>query len=51
MTEKEAEGLCICLARNRPYGNEAWQHEQAKQLGLSHTLRNEGRLKAKPQIN
>ena len=51
MTEKEAEGLRLCIARNRPYGNEAWQHEQAKQLGLSHTLRNEGRPKANPQIN
>jgi putative transposase len=46
MTAKEAEGVQICIARNRPYGDEHWQEVQAKRLGLMHTLRNEGRPKA-----
>ena len=44
--DKEVEGLRTCIARNRPYGNAEWQSQQAKQLGLSHTLRREGRPKA-----
>ena len=46
MTEKEVERIRTCIARNRPYGNEAWQEEQAKRLGLLHTMRSEGRPKA-----
>jgi putative transposase len=46
MTEKEVERLQTCIARNRPYGEEAWQNEQAKRLGLSHTMRSEGRPRA-----
>jgi putative transposase len=46
MTEKELEAIRTCLARNRPYGNPAWQQQQAKRLGLLHTLRQEGRPKA-----
>jgi putative transposase len=46
MTEKEAEGIRICIARNRPYGDEHWQDNKAKLLGLLHTLRREGRPKA-----
>lgn len=46
MTEKEAERIRVCIARNRPYGNEAWQGMQAKRLGLWHTMRSEGRPKA-----
>jgi hypothetical protein len=38
--------LRISISRNRPYGNEAWQAEQAKRLGLMHTIRSEGRPKA-----
>ena len=50
MTEKEAEGVRTSIVRNRPYGSELWQDQQAKQLGLLHTLRGEGRPKAvKPQ--
>jgi putative transposase len=45
MTEKEVERVRTCIARNRPLGDEAWQIEQAKRLGLLHTLRNEGRPK------
>jgi hypothetical protein len=34
------------IARNRPFGDPAWQEKQARQLGLTHTLRREGRPKA-----
>jgi len=43
MSEREVEKLRACIARNRPYGGEQWQDDVAKRLGLSHTLRNEGR--------
>ena len=46
MTEKEVERIRTSVARNRPFGNEKWQSEQAKRLGLLHTLRGEGRPKA-----
>jgi putative transposase len=46
MTEKEAERFQVCIARNCPYGGEAWQDRQARDLGLLHTLRGEGRPKA-----
>jgi putative transposase len=46
MTDKEAEGIRTCIARNRPFGSEAWQNQQAKRLGLLYTLRGEGRPKA-----
>ncbi len=46
MTEKEVEKIQVCIARNRPYGEETWQEEQARRLGLLHTLRGEGRPKA-----
>jgi len=34
------------ILRNRPYGSEVWQRQQADRLGLLHTLRGEGRPKA-----
>jgi len=46
MTEKELDRIRTCIARNRPYGEEAWQSEQAERLGLLHTMRCEGRPKA-----
>jgi hypothetical protein len=46
LTDKEAEGIRACIARNRPYGNEAWQSVLAKLMGLLHTMRGEGRPKA-----
>ena len=46
MTDKEAEGIRTCITRNRPFGSEAWQDRQGEQLGLLHTLRDEGRPKA-----
>ena len=50
MTEKEVEGIRTSIVRSRPYGSELWQDQQAKQLGLLHTLRGEGRPKAiRPQ--
>jgi putative transposase len=47
MSESEVEKLRGCIARNRPYGGESWQADVARKLGLSHTLRNEGRPKGK----
>jgi len=47
MTEKETEAIRTCIARNRPFGSDAWQAEQARWLGLEHTLRSEGRPKGK----
>jgi hypothetical protein len=46
MTEKEAQRVRTCIARNRPFGSGDWQDEQARRLGLLHTLRSEGRPKA-----
>jgi putative transposase len=43
MSQQEAEGVQVCIARNRPYGEERWQQSQARRLGLLHTLRREGR--------
>ena len=45
MSQMELEKLRACIARNRPYGGEFWQADVAGKLGLSHTLRNEGRPK------
>jgi len=46
MTDKEADGVRTSILRNRPYGSEVWQRQQADRLGLLHTLRGEGRPKA-----
>jgi hypothetical protein len=46
LTDKEVEGIRACIARNRPYGDEAWQSVLAKRMGLLHTMRGEGRPKA-----
>ena len=51
MTKKEADGVRVCIARNRPYGAEPWQAEQAEQLGLMHTMRSEGRPKSVQSSN
>lgn len=45
ITEKEVKKIQLCIARNRPYGEESWQQQQAQRLGLLHTLRREGRPK------
>jgi hypothetical protein len=37
------ERIGTCIARSRSYGSEEWQHRQAEDLGLWHTLRREGR--------
>ncbi len=49
ITQREAEAIQTSIARNRPYGDERWQEEQAKQLGLSHTMRREGRPRKRKQ--
>ena len=42
-TKKELAGLRLSVARGRPYGGAAWVQEMAAELGLEHTLRDEGR--------
>jgi putative transposase len=42
---KELERFQTSMARNRPYGDETWQDQQANRLGLQHTLRRAGRPK------
>ena len=34
LTDKEVERMRTSIARNRPFGSQAWQNEQAKRLGL-----------------
>ncbi len=43
MTEKEVQRIQTSITRNRPFGNEWWQREQARRLDLTHTLRRKGR--------
>ena len=50
MNEQELEKLGACIARNRPFGGELWQDEVAKKLGLSHTLRSEGRPRGRRSL-
>lgn len=47
LTAKKQEAIQTCTARNRPYGEESWQEQLAKRLGLLHTLRSEGRPRKK----
>jgi len=47
MREQEADRIRTYIARNRPYGNEEWQHQRAEELGLLDTLRREGRPSTK----
>jgi len=39
----EARSVRLCIARNRPFGGEVWPQQMAARLGLTHTLRPEGR--------
>ena len=43
MAKRTSDAIRTCIVRNRPYGNEQWQTRQVKRLGLSHTMRREGR--------
>jgi len=45
MSKREADAIQTSIATNRPFGTETWQDKQAKRLGLSHTIRREGRAK------
>ena len=40
---KEFDAVRTCIARNRPFGDAAWQERTVARLGLQHTLRSEGR--------
>ena len=40
---KEREAIGVSMARGRPFGDESWQRRMVGQLGLTHTMRAEGR--------
>ncbi len=40
---KEQEKMMTCIARNRPFGSDAWQKRTANRLGLTASIRPEGR--------
>ena len=44
-SEAEVEALRRRVNRGCPFGEDDWQAETVKELGLEHTLRNPGRLK------
>jgi putative transposase len=48
-TEKELEALRSAVVRGCPYGDEEWQQQTAKMLGLEATLRPRGRPKKQGQ--
>ena len=43
MSPKEQEKMGTCIDRNRPFGSELWQKRTANRLGLTASLRPEGR--------
>ncbi len=45
LQEIEIEHIRTCVQRQRPYGDEDWQEELCKQLGLGSTIRPRGRPK------
>ncbi len=45
MSEKEVERVKTSIKRNRPFGSEQWQKQTAARLGLTASLRKEGRPK------
>jgi putative transposase len=44
--EAELEALRRSVARGCPFGDDEWQAETVKELGLEHTMRNRGRPRA-----
>jgi hypothetical protein len=49
MSAGEREAVRTSIQRNRPFGSDAWKQRAAQRLGLSHTIRPEGRPKRKPE--
>ena len=45
MSAKEEEKMQTCIARNRPFGSDIWQKRTASRLGLTASIRREGRPK------
>ncbi len=43
LSAKELDRLRVSLKRGRPYGDDRWIEQQARELDLEHTLRPEGR--------
>jgi putative transposase len=49
LTDNEQEAVKTCMKRNRPYGSETWQKRTANRLGLTASMRREGRPKKAKQ--
>jgi putative transposase len=47
-TETEVEALRECIRRRRPYGEDAWTQQTARQMGLEASLRALGRPRKQP---
>jgi putative transposase len=45
LASKELEAVRVSVARGRPFGDEDWQQQTAKRLGLESTFRHRGRPK------
>ena len=45
LTNDERKAMERCIARGQPYGEEKWQKQIAKKLGIESTLRPRGRPK------
>jgi len=45
LSAKEREKIQTCVTRNRPFGSDTWQTRTANRLGLTASLRPEGRPK------
>jgi len=43
LSAKEQEKVATCITRNRPFGSDIWQKRSARRLGLTASLRPEGR--------
>jgi len=45
ITKKEQDRWKLSLARGRPFGDDQWTAQTVKEMGLEHTVREEGRQK------
>jgi len=49
LTAKERARVELSLKRGRPLGSDAWTQQMAQRLGLTQTIRNEGRPRQPPE--
>ncbi len=47
MSAKDRERIQTCIVRSRPFGDESWQMRTANRLGLTASIRSEGRPRTK----